>query len=438
MHNTASYWEFFLKIAGYPDFFIYVNTTTISMLILPLSISLILWYAMPAFIKKWYSLELLPSKYSYVYDLVQKIASRMEISPPALLYTQKDIANCFNLGKKESESTIVVSNWLLHRLELEELEAIFAHEMAHTKNRDVTLAAYFAAVRWAILLSPLFVFCGFIYLSFRFNYSPIHYLYFPDFWILIIPFFLAYILLNFGILWFSRLREGVADARASLFIDKNTLKRTLYKLASARSMRMAFVSSCLVISSAHGFGGILSTHPALYERYKMLDKRKYIIDPSKPLSFRFCFTSAASIFVFTQLIIFISSALYLFIIKQTPQDMPFLFISPVITAFLLVLYYEYISWKYFGVIILLIAFLRFIISFLFVLLFYLFVLSLLLPVVEVFPPEYKSMTETILMWGTNLSGTVIELLKHEVKLLIITSLIIIFLKYARKYFISHV
>lgn len=409
------------------------TTISVFMFVLPQIISLILWLAMPIIIKYRYSLGALPAKYSHVHDLVQKTASRIGVSPPRILYNKGDAATCFNMGKREGESTIVVSKWLLTHLNSEELEAVLTHEMAHTKNRDVTLMAYFAAVRWAILLSPLFISLGFFYFSFRFTSFPIAFLYVLEFWILTAVFFLVYVLLAFGIHWFSRLREAAADARTSLFVDKDVLKKALYKLTCARYTRMLFVSPCLMISGAHGGGGIFSTHPPVHKRYENLDKRRYIIDAHKPPSLRFCFTSAMSIFIFILLIGYLSTVLYAYTTSQLPQDMPFIFLGPTITAFLLVLYYEYLPWKYIGAIILLIAFIHFMVFFVLMLVMHLVWQYLLLPAIEILPPESVAIVDATTTLGGNFLGMIGILLKQRVLFLTITSLITIFLKYVRKY-----
>ena len=409
------------------------KTISVFMFVLPQIISLILWLVMPIFIKYRYSLETLPAEHSHVYDLVQKIVPKIGVSPPKILYNRRDAATCFNMGKREGESTIVVSKWLLTHLNSDELEAVLTHEMAHTKNRDVTLMAYFAAVRWAILLSPLSISLGFLYFSFRFSSSPVIFLYVFGFWVLIAIFFIVYVLLAFGIHWFSRLREAAADARTSLFVDKNVLKRALYKLACARYTRMLFVSPCLMILSAHGQGGIFSTHPPVYKRYENLDKNKYIIDANRLPSLRFCFTSAASIFIFTLLIGYLSTVLHVYTTSQLPQDIPFIFLGPTITAILLVLYYEYLPWKYIGAIILLIAFIHFIVFSALMLITHLVWQYYLLPTTEILPPESMAIVDATTMLGGSFSEMIGILLKQRVLFLTITSLITIFLKYVKKY-----
>lgn len=338
-----------------------MNGGTVALLIfaLPLIISLVLWYLLPSIIIRWYALKPLPSEYKHVHDSVQKIALRMGIPPPAVLYTQRDIANCFNIGKREGESALVTSDWLMNHLDMNELETVFAHEMAHTKNRDVTLMAYLAVARRILLLFPILILAIFLNSVLRTGYPDLLTALSPFFWLPIIFLFALYFLLVLGIQWFSRLREATADAQASLVVDKHILKRVLYKLANARSARMLLVSSSLMISGTRRFEGVFSAHPPIYKRYEMLDKKKHIIDYEKPLSLRGCFTTALSIYVFLQLINYGFSALVLGVKGDLPQGALVYFLNPVIIATLFVLYYDFISLKYVGIIPLLIGFLQF-------------------------------------------------------------------------------
>ena len=326
-------------------------------LVLPQVISLVIWLATPSFIKRWYKLQPLPPEYTHIYDYVQEIASKLGIKPPKILYTQKEVTNCFNLGRTEWESTIVISTWLVNHLDSDELQAVLIHEMAHTKNRDVTLMAYFSAVRRVISLLPLFFLLSLLCLPLSFGFSPLWWLNAPEYLAFLLVFFgcttFVCILIIFGIQWFSRLREIAADARVSLLIDKNILKRTLYKLACARYTRMLFVSSCLMMSGTKRGGGIFSTHPSLYERYFNLNKERFIIDTSRP-SLKFCFTTALSIFLFTILISYVTIIPLIFI-KWGTWIMWFSFLPPVIIAGLLFFYYPYLPIKYSGVIIILIT-----------------------------------------------------------------------------------
>lgn len=433
-HSSLSYLEFFPGISADGVLLIKATKTlSLFMFVLPQIVSLILWLVMPSFIKHWYNLKPLPSQYNHVYEHVERIASKMGISPPEILYTQKDVANCFNLGKREGESTIVVSRWLLHHLHMDELEAVLAHEMAHTKNRDVTLMAYLAAARRVIFLSPVFICCGFLYIFFQFGWSLTYSLLFPVFWVFVLPFLLVYFFLTLGIQWFSRLREAAADARASLFVDENVLKRALYTITCARSSRMVFVSSCVMISNAYGLDSILSTHPAWYKRHDMLDKKKHIIDYRKPLSLRLAFSSAVSIFIFLQLINFVATTLVFYTSGHLIQGWPRILLNPLIASVLFIFFYDYLSWKDLGVIIFLIAFVQFATFYVLILPVCFFARPVILPFMDMFPPDVRAAGELGIEAVVNLSDITVNLLKEAVQFFITTFLITISLKYTKRY-----
>jgi len=423
--------EFFPEISA-EDTFVKEATEEllIYMFVLPQTISVMLWYVMPSFIKDWYTLRPLPRRYRYLHGVTRRMASKMGISPPALLYTQKNVANCFNLGKREGQSTIVVSSWLLHHLDSEELEAALAHEMAHAKNRDVTLMAYFLAAEWVILLSPFFILCGISNVFSQFGFLQFDFLFYPEFWILITPFFLIFVFLILGIRWFSRLREAAADARTGLYVDKNILKRMLYKLALAQSVRMTFVSSSLMLSSKYKFGGIFSTHPSLKKRFENISKSKYIIDINRPFSFRFYFTSAVSLFIFTQLANYVFSALFFLIVNTSPPSMFLLVFNPVIVAVILVLYYDYMSRRYLALIIFLVSLLQVAIPLVTVLPFSLIVHHPILQAIEEILPEVGTVIKSA---TADLFQTTVDLVTQAGQFFIVTLLITLFLRYIKQY-----
>jgi Zn-dependent protease with chaperone function len=395
--------------------------------ILPQIISLLIWWGMPIFIKRWYNLQALPSQYIYVSDLVQKIALEMDISPPEILYTPQKVANCFNLGRIERESAIVISKWVIDNLHSNELKAVCTHEIAHAKNKDLTLMAYLSATKLILILLPILLLVNLVYFPLHFGISPRVYLDFPII-------FTGFIFLTFGctifvlgIHWFSRLREVAADARVALFMDKNILKRALYKLACAKSAKMLFVPSCLMMCKARG--GLFSTHPPLYERYLNLDKRKYIIDPSSPLSFKFCFTTALGIFLFTEFMDYIISIFCYFIINRVPQGLGAVF-SLVITVGLLLLYFHYLSIKYIGLIVFLITVMNF--ALILGLLLINFITWIIFPAnIENFPPERLVIVDSIRTM--DFAATTNFLLIQTAFIGILAFLIIVFLRKFKKH-----
>jgi Zn-dependent protease with chaperone function len=403
-------------------------------LLVPLIISFVIWVLTPSFVKYWYNLSSLPSEYIYIHDFVQEIALKMGILPPKILYTQKGVTNCFNLGKTESDSTIVISKRLADTLKVDELKSVLIHEIAHTKNRDVTLMAYFSAVKRVIIFLPLLVLAGFVCAPVYIGESPVIYVDAPD----IVAFFLVFfgyltfvcILIILGIQWFSRVREGAADARVSLFIDKTILKRTLYKLASVRSMRMVFVSSSLMISGSRK-GGILSSHPALHERYFDLDKKKYIIDTGN-IPCAFYFSTALSIFVFTLFLRTVFAGFGLFILPLLNWSTIIAYLFPFITGGILEFYYSYLSLKNIGFIIIFFTVISSVLLFGLMIFAYTSYLTFSDPPVYIPPTFIGTMDATGIKINVDWIATIAFFLRQRVLFGILTFLVVALLRIIKK------
>lgn len=409
-----------------------LETLCVSLCILPQSLALAFWYVAPAFIKDWHELQPVPPRHHYVYSEAERIALELGVSCPQILYTQKNIANCFNLGKKESESTIVVSRWLLSHLNPRELEAILAHEMVHAKNRDVTLMAYFSAVRWAIFLSPLCVLGGFLYLFSQVENASLEFVIYPEFQLLVMPFLLLYVLLVLGILWFSRLREGAADAGASLLAGKKTLKETLYKLSCAKSTHMMLVSPCLMIVRSTRLGGVLSAHPSLIGRFDSLEKKKYISSQASSPSIRCCLTYSITIGLFIQFINYILSAFVLQVTGHSPRGLLLFLIDPAITALLLTIRYRHFSVKCLCAIVLVISLLQTALFFVFVVP-ACFVAQYLSSQVSPDSPEITYIIRQCLEIGENLQGATVRVMTESGTFFLITLPVTLAMRYMRKY-----
>ncbi|MGC1120306.1 MAG: M56 family metallopeptidase [Candidatus Methanofastidiosia archaeon] len=404
----------------------------ICMFILPQPIFLVIWYGMPSFVKKWYNLAPLPSEYRHIHSLTERIASLMDIPVPDILYTSKDVPNCFNIGRRDKDSAIVLSKWLFTNLDIQEFEAVLTHEMAHTKNRDVTLMAYFVAVQQGVLLVPFLFLIGIIYFVLEAGFSLEIIFHVALLWILVIFLFLVYAFLTLGILWFSRLREAAADTRVSLFVDKEALKRALYKMACGQSVQMLLVFPSLRISTTGGVGGILSTHPPISKRFQILENQKYVINLDRPPSLRFCFTSAIGLFIFSQLVTSILSTPYFLTVKQIPPNVPFIFLGPIMIALLLSVYYDYVPLRHLGVIVLFITFLQVAIFFSSTILYYYYAKTVFLSSSEIFSPEYETVATSVIREVQDLREMILEILEYRIYFFVITFLFLAPLRYVRK------
>jgi Zn-dependent protease with chaperone function len=71
-------------------------------------------------------------------DLVTRLAMSVDVSPPGVRVVDDETPSCYTVGRF-TDATIIVTTGLLAELDAEEQQAVFAHELAHVANRDVTL-----------------------------------------------------------------------------------------------------------------------------------------------------------------------------------------------------------------------------------------------------------------------------------------------------------
>lgn len=76
---------------------------------------------------------------------LDRLAQQADMPVPELALSRDETPNAFTVGRQPFGSTVVVTQGLLDALDDDELDAVLAHELAHIKNRDVTVMtlAYF-------------------------------------------------------------------------------------------------------------------------------------------------------------------------------------------------------------------------------------------------------------------------------------------------------
>ncbi len=69
---------------------------------------------------------------------VRRLAQQADVASPDVRVVESGVANSFTVGRAGS-ATVYATSALLDRLSDDELDAVLAHELAHVKNRDVTV-----------------------------------------------------------------------------------------------------------------------------------------------------------------------------------------------------------------------------------------------------------------------------------------------------------
>jgi heat shock protein HtpX len=228
---------------------------------------------------------------------------------PRLFFLNEEEPNCFVFGTSQRNANLVVTKGLIENLHPHEIRAVILHELSHIHHKDMAFMTWgniFSKVVkiWFILMVVIgfLSIIGEFYIStLRFGESPFVR---PEFITNLISFaqnvpifFIFFILLPYLLFHsVSRMREYLADARASLFLKKETLNSALTSIINAqtelclrRGIKRTIIPKFLGIASIKETGKkglfarlfFLRTHPSLDERRQAIIEEKFVADPEK-------------------------------------------------------------------------------------------------------------------------------------------------------------
>jgi heat shock protein HtpX len=205
-----------------------------------------------------------------LHQMVGELAHAAGIPAPKLYLVEEDYANAFATGRNPAHGAVAVTAGLLRILPRREVRGVIAHEIAHIRNRDITIATVAAGL--AAVISGI---ANAVQFSWLFGGSSdedgpgsaIGALLFA----MVAP--IGAMLVQMAI---SRSREYVADATAArLTGDPEALASALERLSRAAEhipaqVQPATASLYIVNPLAGGLSALFSTHPPMDARIARL------------------------------------------------------------------------------------------------------------------------------------------------------------------------
>ncbi|WP_121820948.1 zinc metalloprotease HtpX [Halostella salina] len=100
--------------------------------------------------------EVSEDEYPELHAAVSRLSQQADLPKPTVAVADDRVPNAFATGRSQRKAAVCVTTGLLRTLDQDELEGVIAHELAHIKNRDMTvmtLASFlstiaFIVVRW--------------------------------------------------------------------------------------------------------------------------------------------------------------------------------------------------------------------------------------------------------------------------------------------------
>lgn len=168
---------------------------------------------------RWTSYEELPS---HLREFLLKMSYKHKINPPRVGIIPDGAPNAFTYGHTPYNARIVITSGIMDLLEPQELEAVVGHEIGHIVHWDML----FMTVAYVVPLILYYIYRTLIKMrSNRREDKTAGYRY-----AIAIISYILYIISEYIVLWFSRIREYFADRFSGENTDPNNLASALVKI----------------------------------------------------------------------------------------------------------------------------------------------------------------------------------------------------------------
>jgi len=202
-------------------------------------------------------------RYGEIHRRVEWLCDDMGLEKPRLMIARMGAPNAFAVGRRGA-GTVVVSEELIQALDIDELEGVLAHELAHIDNRDVVMMVLGQGIASivAIVAQWIVLFSGRRQMA--------------DFFLAIVVGQVVQMLVMLFVMAISRYREYVADADAASYIGGGEpLARALEKISQGNEMAEdtavdETVNALCIFGEGRGIAALLATHPPIEERIERL------------------------------------------------------------------------------------------------------------------------------------------------------------------------
>ncbi len=105
--------------------------------------------------------EVTEQEYPKLHATVSRLSQQADLPKPKVAVADSKVPNAFATGRSKNHAAVCVTEGIMGTLDEEELEGVLAHELAHIKNRDMTvmtIASFlstmaFIVVRWGWLFA---------------------------------------------------------------------------------------------------------------------------------------------------------------------------------------------------------------------------------------------------------------------------------------------
>lgn len=263
---------FWIKLTGYSYLLVFAAVIWFGWAFISLQMSK--WIAKKAYnlsIIQQEQVDWLSKKQKAVWYTVLELAERNHITMPEVAIYQDSEPNAFATGPSKNKSLVAVSTWLLESMDIDAIEGVVWHEMAHIINGDMVTMTL---LQWVV--NTFVIFLARVVANIISNFLD------EDLWWLAHMAVVIVLEIIFGlfasiiVMAFSRHREFKADAGSAKFLWKEKMIAGLEALKKMQAITAWDKSklATMKISTKNKWGimKIFSSHPKLQDRIDALNK----------------------------------------------------------------------------------------------------------------------------------------------------------------------
>lgn len=108
------------------------------------------WFSDTIVLRMHDAREIGPQDAPEIYSMVQRLVEKARIPMPKLYVIPDSAPNAFATGRSPAKGAVAMTEGLLEALNLDELEGVIAHELAHIAHRDTLIMTVSATIAGAL------------------------------------------------------------------------------------------------------------------------------------------------------------------------------------------------------------------------------------------------------------------------------------------------
>ncbi len=108
------------------------------------------WFSDKIVLKMYKAQEVSQSESPELYALVRRLTRKADMPMPRIYTINQPQPNAFATGRNPEHAAVAVTTGIMRTLDVNELEGVIGHELAHIKNRDILIGTIAATIAAAI------------------------------------------------------------------------------------------------------------------------------------------------------------------------------------------------------------------------------------------------------------------------------------------------